>query len=290
MWKTTMCCLVITIAVAFGLAASIVVIQGDVESADGVRIAYTTAGRGAETLIFIHGGFADSSYWNHQVGSLSDRFQVVAVDLAGHGASGTDREVWSLEAFGEDVRAVADDLGLRRIVVIGNSLGGPVALEAARLMPKRVVGVIGIDTLHDGTEVRNAEQMDAYIQAWKTDYIGTCTAMVKMLFHQDADPDLVKEVREQMCDGEERVTERILEGFRDYDLGKAMRAVKVPVRSLNGDLYPTNVKGNKQLADYDAVVMEHTGHYPMLEKPEEFDRLLLEMLEEIGVAGAKRNP
>jgi len=289
MWKTDFCCVCVVAAAALcpgvGEAAPSMVARGTVESADGVEIVYLTAGRGAEALIFIHGGFADSSYWHHQLVTLSDRYQVVAVDLAGHGASGRDREVWSLAAFGEDVRAVVNDLGLRRVVVIGNSLGGPVALEAARLMPNRVVGVIGIDTLHDGTAVSTEEQIDAYIQAWRQDYEGTCESMVKQLFHLDADPDLMEDIRKKMCNGKKPVTERILEGFRGYDMGKAMRAVKVPVRSLNGDLFPTNVEGNRKFADYDAVVMEHTGHYPMLENPDEFDRLLTAMLSEIGVAG-----
>jgi pimeloyl-ACP methyl ester carboxylesterase len=258
---------------------------GRVESADGVPIAYVAAGGGDVALLLIHGGFADSRFWLGQIDEFSDRYQVVAVDLAGHGDSGRDRRSWSLAAFGEDLRAVVDALDLKRVVLIGNSMGGPVALEAARIMPKRIVAVIGIDTLHDATAVIDPEQWEAYVQAWRQNYRGTCGAMARALFHQDADPELVEDVRRRMCDTEPPVPADILESFRAYKLGKAMAAVEIPVRSINGDLYPTNVEGNRQVADYDAVVMEHTGHYPMLETPDEFNRHLATMLEELGLGG-----
>jgi pimeloyl-ACP methyl ester carboxylesterase len=89
-----------------------------------------------------------------------------------------------------------------------------------------------------------------------------------------------------MCDTDPPVPVDILESFRSYELGKAMAEVEVPVRSINGDLYPTNVAGNQEIADYDAIVMEHTGHYPMLETPDEFNRHLATMLVELGLGGA----
>jgi pimeloyl-ACP methyl ester carboxylesterase len=256
-----------------------------VTSADGVPIAFRTAGTGETALLFIHGGFADSSFWDGQMAAFSDRYRVVAVDLAGHGRSGRERQTWSLTAFGEDLRSVIDELGLQRVVLIGNSMGGQVALEAARMMPDRVEAVIGIDTLHDATAVIDSAQWEAYMQAWRQDYRGTCGAMARALFHRDADPELFEEVRGRMCDTEPPVPVDILECFRSYELGKAMAAIEIPVRSINGDLYTTNVAGNQEIADYDAVVMEHTGHYPMLEIPEEFNRHLATMLEDLGLGG-----
>jgi pimeloyl-ACP methyl ester carboxylesterase len=268
-----------------GETAAADVSRSRVDSADGVPIAYVTAGRGDVALLFIHGGFADSSFWRSQIAAFSDRYRVVAVDMAGHGDSGRERRTWSMAAFGEDVRAVVNALGLQRVVVIGNSLGGPVGLEAARIMPDRIVAVIGIDTLHDATAPVDAEQWDAYVQAWRQDYRGTCGAMAKQLFHQDADPELVEDVRRRMCDTEPPVPTDVFDAVKSYDMSEAMAAVKVPVRSINGDLYPTNVEGNQEIADYDAVVMQHTGHYPMLETPDEFNRHLAAMLEQLGMEG-----
>jgi len=67
----------------------------------------------------------------------------------GHGESGTNRARWGLPEFGADVKAVVDAERLTRVVLFGNSLGGPAAVEAALLLPGRVVGVVGIDTFQD---------------------------------------------------------------------------------------------------------------------------------------------
>ena len=57
----------------------------------------------------------------------------------------------------------------------------------------------------------------------------------------------------------------------------------VPLRAINGDLYPTDIAGvrKKVHADFDAVIMKHMGHYPMLERPEEFDRHVAAVVKEL---------
>jgi len=61
--------------------------------------------------------------------------------------------------------------------------------------------------------------------------------------------------------------------FATYDTSESARRLNVPLRAINGDLYPTDVEGVRIVkADFDVVIMKHIGHYPMLERPEEFDR------------------
>jgi pimeloyl-ACP methyl ester carboxylesterase len=281
--QLVMCALLSTAGVrSAGAADESPMIRGTVPSADGVAIAYTAQGEGDTALVFIHGGFADQSFWDHQAASFAGRYRVVTLDLAGHGASGADREAWTLAAFGDDVLAVVEGLDLRRVVLLGNSMGGPVALEAARRMPERVIALIGVDTFHDGGARIEPEQWRARIDALGDDFAGTCRQMVKALFHEDVRPELVADVERQMCDPARAVAVRALEAFEGYDMGAAMKAVRVPIRSLNGDLYPTNVEGNRRFAPgFEAIVFEHTGHYPMLERPEEFNRALADLLDRL---------
>jgi pimeloyl-ACP methyl ester carboxylesterase len=250
------------------------------DSADGVPIAYTTAGDGETTLLLLHGGLADSRFWRHQVAAFAEDYQVVTVDVAGHGRSGRERQQWTLAAFGEDVSAVVEALDLHRVVVIGSSMGGTIGLEAARIMPDRVVAVIGIDTLKDAT-ADVTEARAAFVRSIKSDFDSACQGMMAALFHENADPSLVDEVRKLMCEPQTPVPIAFLDAFDSYDEAAAFKAVKVPIRSINGDLYPTNIKGNQELGDYDAVIMQDVGHYPMLERPAEFNRILETMLESL---------
>jgi len=115
-------------------------------SPDSIRIAYDVRGDGIPALIFVHGWSCDRSYWKNQVVSFSKNFKVVTVDLAGHGESGLGRKSWTIEAFGSDVVAVVKKLGLKRVMLIGHSMGGDVIAETARQLPGIVVGLIMIDT------------------------------------------------------------------------------------------------------------------------------------------------
>jgi len=116
------------------------------QAPDGVTIVYSAAGAGEIALVFIHGGLADRSFYDGQLKAFADRYRVIALDLAGHGESGANRTKWGLPEFGADVKAVINAENLKRVVLFGNSLGGPVAIEAALLLPDRVIGVVGIDT------------------------------------------------------------------------------------------------------------------------------------------------
>lgn len=256
--------------------------QGRVRSFDGVEIAYTVAGTGATALVFIHGGLASRSFWARQLAELSASYRVVVLDLAGHGESGSNRAAWTIPAFGEDVHAVVDALGLTRVVVIGNSLGGPVALEAARLIGRRAIGVIGIDTLHLATVKISAADAAARGAAFRQDFAGACRGMVDMLFHPGTYPDLRAWAEQRMLAMQPEVVARMMEGFGGYDHEAAFRAAGVPIRALNGDLWPTSVELNRTIVpDFDVVVMQGAGHYPMLERPEEFNRLLVQIVREL---------
>ena len=120
-----------------------------VPSKDGTPISYEIYGSGEPTLVFVHGWSCDARYWRAQVAHFSAKHRVVVLDLAGHGHSGTARGQYSMAAFGEDVRAVTEAAGAQKVILIGHSMGGSVIAEAARLIPDRVIGLIGVDTLED---------------------------------------------------------------------------------------------------------------------------------------------
>jgi pimeloyl-ACP methyl ester carboxylesterase len=255
-------------------------VDGRARSTGGVEIVYGAAGSGETALVFIHGGLADRTFWAPQLSGLADRFRVVTLDLAGHGASGRTRAIWTIPAFGEDVCAVVEALGLRRVVIVGNLLGGPVALEAARRLRGRAIGVAGVDTLHDLTQRIDPAEARARADAFRLDFPGACRAMVNMLFHPGTQGELRAWAEQRMSTTPPDVVVRMMEGFAGYDMAVAARDAGVPIRAINGDLWPTNLERNRTIApDFDAVVMPGAGHYPMLERPEEFNRILAEMVE-----------
>jgi pimeloyl-ACP methyl ester carboxylesterase len=74
----------------------------------------------------------------------------------------------------------------------------------------------------------------------------------------------------------------ILEGIFAYDAAPTLGKVKVPIRAINSDLNPTNLEVNRKYApQFDAVIIKGTGHYPMLEAPEQFNELLAKVLGDL---------
>lgn len=225
---------------------------------------------------------SDRSFWDGQHDAFGDRFRVIALDLAGHGESGQNRPEWGIPQFGRDVVAVMDAERVSRAVLIGNSLGGPAAIEAALLMGPRVLAVIGVDTFQDMGRIIDVSQMFEMAEAWRRDFAGSMDQMLGTLLWSDTERSLYEDIRQRMSRMPLESVCAMYRSFGGYDTGASAKKLQVPVRCINGDRFPTDVVAiQSTLTDFDAIVLPHTGHYPMLECPEEFNRRLGEIIQSL---------
>ena len=202
--------------------------------------------------------------------------------MAGHGESGANRRRWGLPEFGADVKAVVDAEKLRRVILFGNSLGGPTVIEAALLLPARVIGVVGIDTFQSLDYSMTMEEARQRAEVFRADYSGSVKSMVKMLFYSDVDPALLAEAEKRMQKTPPDAAHAMFISVAGYSPAASARKLTVPLRAINGDLYPTDVDSVRKIkTDFDAVVMKHMGHYPMLERPDEFNRYVAQVVQEL---------
>jgi len=275
--------LVALLALAAAPGAALTVLTGSVKAPDGVEIHYEAAGNGEPAIVFVHGWSCDRSYWREQAAHFAKARRMVAIDLAGHGESGLGRQRYTMEAFGADVKAVVDALGLKRVVLVGHSMGGPVTLEAARLMPERVVALVPIDTLGHVGRQTSAEEKQAFLDPMRADFRTAARRFVRdMLFTPRSDPGLADRIADDMAAAPKEVALSALESLIDYDEAKALAAVKAPIRRINADRWPTELaaaRAHKQ--DLQLAVMPGLGHFPMLEDPAEFNRLLERALKDL---------
>ncbi|HEX8099464.1 MAG TPA: alpha/beta fold hydrolase [Actinomycetota bacterium] len=108
--------------------------------ADGVTLSTYVAGQGPP-VVLLHGLGGSKVTWLPLVGPLSERFRVVVPDLPGHGESEKVRVDYSPRFYARVVRHLLDELGIEQAVVLGNSMGGRVALELALRSPARVASM-----------------------------------------------------------------------------------------------------------------------------------------------------
>lgn len=254
-----------------------------VNASDGVPIHYSVQGKGDPALVFIHCWACNRHFWDNQVAEFSKTNRVVAIDLPGHGESGQGRKNWSVESYGDDVKTVVTKLNLKRVVLVGSSMGGPIALEATRRMPDRVVAIVPVDTLQNVEQKIPQGQLDAVFQQMQADFKTATTNLLNQFFFSPTTPAAVKErVINETISQKPEVVLPILKAVFSYDAAPGLREVKVPIRAINADRVPTDLAINRKYApQFDVVIIKGTGHYPMLEDPARFNQMLAEILRNL---------
>lgn len=257
-----------------------------VASADGLQVSYEVRGRGETALVFVHCWACDRTFWHRQLDEFAGEYRIVAIDLGGHGQSGSNRDNWTLSSLADDVVAVVDELQLSRFVLIGHSMGGPVALDVAARLPERVRAVIAVDTLHDAEAKPPEGMLEQILEGYRKDFEGSMEQFIAALIHPDSPEETRKWILEKALSVDREAVLAVFGTFAGYDLASSLQKVKVPIRCINAaeraPMIPaTATEVNRKYADFDAKIIPDVGHYPLLEKPEEFNRKLRETLQEL---------
>src|SRR6266404_9905896 len=105
---------------------------------DGSRVRYQSHGRGTKAIVLIHGWTCDASFWDRSVPALSAKYRVIAVDLPGHGGSDKPEIAYTQQLFARAVDAVMEKAGVSRAVLMGHSMGAPVARQFLADYPSKV--------------------------------------------------------------------------------------------------------------------------------------------------------
>jgi pimeloyl-ACP methyl ester carboxylesterase len=133
---------------------------------NGLELYWERYGDGGTPLVVLHGGFGLISMANETIDRLAAGRRVIAVELQGHGHTRDIDRPFSYEAFGDDIAALIEHLGLERADVLGYSLGAGAALRAAIQHPGRVrkLAIVAFPFCRDGwfPEIRTAfDQMSS---------------------------------------------------------------------------------------------------------------------------------
>jgi pimeloyl-ACP methyl ester carboxylesterase len=247
-------------------------------AADGVHVQFHVYGKGEPAVVLIHGWSCDSNYWREQVPLLKQKYTVVTVDLAGHGGTDGNRKEWSIGRFGQDVATAVATIPNQQIVLVGHSMGGPVAIEAARLLKSRAIGVIGVDTFNTlGGPSLTQAQVDALVKPFERDFIGQTRELVtEHLFPPGGNRELANKIAYDMSLSPPRVAIPSLRALLEYDYTEPLKDVSVPVVAIESDLGPplNEARIRKLLPKFHAVVLKGTSHFLMMDDAAQFNPAL----------------
>jgi len=245
-------------------------------SPDNIQIAYEVHGTGEPALVFVHGWSCDRSYWKNQLASFSEKYTVVAVDLAGHGESGIGRKGWTIESFGADVASVVKKLGIKKVILIGHSMGGDVIAEAARQLPGQVVGLIMVDTYKKLGPGRSPEEVQSFQKRFGSNFKDSVHAFVRSMFLPTSDSALVEYVANDMSSAPPDIALPELASAMNYSrqMPRSLEELKLRVIAINPDNAPTDMASMERYG-VEVMIMHGVGHFVMMENPPDFNRLLM---------------
>jgi pimeloyl-ACP methyl ester carboxylesterase len=249
---------------------------------DDIRVHYKSLGTGETALVFIHGWTCDLTFWRAQVPAFDGKVRMVLIDLPGHGKSDKPKIDYSADLFARAVDAVLQDAGVKSAVLVGHSMGTPVARQYYRLYPKKTRALVAVDgALRRSTNKK--EEIDKFIGRYKgADFKEQIGKAVDGMFPKDAPAGLRDKVKAIMQSAPQHVVVGALEWMADPAIWTDDE-IKVPLQAIMAKNPPRNamdVAYVRKLAPHvDFHVMEGVGHFLMMEKPKEFNELLTAFLE-----------
>lgn len=197
------------------------------------KIAYSEAGKGA-TVVLLHGFLENSTMWNSHVEVLAKRNRVVCIDLLGHGQTDCLGYVHSMEDQADMVHHVLHELKIRKVVLIGHSMGGYVALTFAELYPEMMKGLILLNSTSRADSDERKINRDRAVKAVKQNYTAFIRMSIANLFSEE---------------NRERLTDEI-EWVRN-------EALKTPLQGIVAALEGMKIRKDRE-------VILHFATYPML--------------------------
>lgn len=257
-------------------------------SADG-ELAYLDTGAG-DLVVLLHSGYVDHRVWHAQIPALAVGHRVVALDVRGHGSSANASMPFR---WADDVAGLLRHLDAGPAVLVGLSMGGLIATNTVLEYPELVRAVVtcGAATgefqyTDEWTRQLQAEMArtlaEGDIEGWQEAFAQVVPGPHRTV--DDVDQDILRLIRE-MAGG---TLAKHTPGEKDWfvpvtDTFARAPEITVPLLTLNGGLEPAEMLAAAErlaatVQDGRAEVVSGVGHYPNLEKPEIFNRILGEFL------------
>jgi len=249
---------------------------------DGNRIHYEDHGKGREAIILIHGWTCDLSFWRGQIPDLSKRARVIAVDLPGHGQSDKPQITYSMELFARAVDAVMQDAGVDRAVLVGHSMGTPVARQFYRKSPKKTLGLVIVDG--PLRPFFDKKMMDGFIAPLRgPNYKAEAAGFIDGMMGPEVTPALREQIKTSMLSTPQHVAISAMgEGMADESIWK-QDTVNVPVLAVlaKSAFWPAD---NEQffrtiVPNLDYRMWTGVSHFLMMQKPREFNDAVIAFLD-----------
>jgi pimeloyl-ACP methyl ester carboxylesterase len=256
---------------------------------NGARIHYERSGAGLPVLL-IHAGIADSRMWEPQASAFAKRFDMIRPDLRGFGDTALPPAPYSGI---DDLVALLDHLQIDRAHVIGCSMGGTLAIDLALEHPKRVERLVLVAAGVSGSNLGAADaalftEIEEADKAGDMDTVNRAEVRLWVDGPRRREGSAPNAVRELVLDMNGRSLHTDWSSAESRPIARPaitrlgeiaaptlviVGAEDLPHCLANADLITSKIAGSRK------VIIQDAAHLPSLERPAEFNRIVLEFLD-----------
>ena len=251
---------------------------------------YEEAGSG-RPLVMIHGGLMNTSMWDDQFEEFARSYHVIRYDARGHGRTASEPDTFSHH---KDLKSLVEGLALEKPIIMGLSMGGYTAIDFALEYPGAASALVLVAPGLSGYEFRSeefvefskrigtavqSEDVEAIVEAFQTAWTDGPRRKPNQI-----DPAIREKVRTMVIENVGRWDERNVE-YRPIPLAiERLSSLNVPVLALVGDIDMPGILEivaliESEVPDAQTVIVPGVAHMINMEKPEEFNRIVLQFLD-----------
>ncbi len=248
---------------------------------DGARVHYVNYGKGDEALVLVHGWTMNLDSWRDQIPDFAKRNRVIAIDLPGHGQSDKPQISYSMELFARAIEAVMRDAKVKRAVLVGHSMGTPVARQFYRKYPEKTLAIVIVDgVLRQLADKATMDKMMAGFRA--PNYRDTITQMFTMMNGPNLSADAQERIKAASLLAPQYVLLSAMEGMADPSIWGEDK-INVPVLAImaKNPFFPPDLEQSARVIapKLEYQMWDGVGHFLMMEKPKEFNEAVLAFLD-----------
>ena len=248
---------------------------------DGAKIHYVNYGKGDDALVLIHGWTCNIDNWRDQFADFAKRNRVIAIDLPGHGQSDKPQVNYSMDYFARAVDAVMRHAKVKRAVLVGHSMGTPVARQFYRKYPEKTLAIVIVDG--SLRPFGDKAFMDRLIEGFRgPNYRDAVGQMLTAIGGPNLSADATQRIRNSSLNTPQHVIVSAMEGMADPSIWSEDK-INVPVLAImaKNPFYPPNVEESfRSIAPkMEFHMWDGVGHFIMMERPREFNEAVLAFLD-----------
>src|ERR1051325_1346739 len=246
---------------------------------DGARIHYKSYGKGKDALVLIHGWGSNLTFWREQIPEFAKRNRVIALDLPGHGESDKPQIAYSMDLFANAIDAVLRDAKVDRAVVVGHSMGTPVARQFYRKYPQKTLAIVIVDGgLRPFGTKEMREQFMAMFRGPNSKQAGMQMFAQMIATLPAADQESIKASfsntpQHVLVSAMESMSQDSLYGPDKMNVPVLAILAKSPFWQPDTEEFLHSLAPDLELHWFEGV-----GHFVMMEKPKEFNEMVVAFL------------